>query len=162
MKKVLLALSLATAFFISGCSSSNEVQKPTEHKTEHKADHSAMSHNSKAKIEKKGFLTTKWCADRGMLKDCRLETVVCGEENCFKKWEFGEKPITELVLFVHNEGTYTLNIDHHSGVHMSHVIEEGLNKNDVTIEGHLNGNSIHVTGIKAPPPAGKSFFKGCL
>jgi hypothetical protein len=27
--------------------------------------------------EKEGFLTTKWCADRGLFADCRLETVFC-------------------------------------------------------------------------------------
>ncbi len=28
-------------------------------------------------IEKKGFLTTKWCVKNDLFKDCRLESAVC-------------------------------------------------------------------------------------
>jgi hypothetical protein len=143
MKKLLLSLSLMSAFFISGCASSHG---PSTGTTE----------------ERTGFLTTKWCAERGMFKDCRLESVVCGEGDCFKKWEWGEPYKMNLVLFVHNDGIYDLSIDHHSGVHVSHLIEEGINRNEVTIKGHVDGHSINVTGYDAPPPPKKSFFKGCL
>ena len=29
--------------------------------------------------KKEGFLTTKWCAERGYFADCRLESYFCGE-----------------------------------------------------------------------------------
>jgi hypothetical protein len=143
MKKLLLSLSLMSAFFITGCASSNAA-------------------HSEAKGEVSGFLTTKWCAENGMFKDCRLESVVCGEGDCFKNWEWGDDYKMNLVLFVHNDGIYDLHIDHHSGVHMSHLIEEGINRDNVTIMGHIDGHEIEVTGYKAPPPPKKSFFKGCL
>ena len=54
-------------------------------------------------LEKKGFLTSKWCAQNGYFADCRLESLVCGSGECFKSWEFGDKVTDELVLFVHNE-----------------------------------------------------------
>ena len=53
-------------------------------------------------IEKKGFLTSKWCAENGYFSDCRLESLVCGSGECFKSWEFGDTVTDELVLFVHD------------------------------------------------------------
>ena len=118
---------------------------------------------AKASFEKKGFLTTKWCAQEGMFSDCRLETIVCGEGECFKKWEFGDKEKLELVLFVHEEGKY-YEITPQEGFHVSHAIEEGLSRNEVTISGSCdnNKNMILATGFEAPPLPKKSFFKGCL
>jgi hypothetical protein len=146
MKKLLLLASLMAIFFISSFAESN-INIDTE--------------DTKV-AEIKGFLTTKACADHGLFKDCRLETIVCGEIDCYKNWEFGQPYKTELVLFVHNDGIYNLHIDHDSGVHISHLIKEGINRNDVTIKGHIDGNNINVTGYDTPPPPKKSFFKGCL
>ena len=54
--------------------------------------------------EKEGFLTTKWCADRGLFADCRLETVFCGYEGCFKdEKEFKTDVNATFVLNVYSE-----------------------------------------------------------
>jgi hypothetical protein len=109
---------------------------------------------AKASFEKKGFLTTKWCAQQGMFTDCKLETVVCGEGGCFKKWNFGDKETLELVIFVHDEGKY-YSIAPQEGVHVAEMIEEGLSRNDVTIRGSYdkNQNVILANSFEAPPPA---------
>jgi len=114
-------------------------------------------------FEKKGFLTTKWCAEQGMFTDCKLETVVCGEGGCYKNWEFGDKEKLELVVFVHDEGKY-YNIFPKEGFHVAEAIELGLSRNEVTIKGSFDKskNMILATSFDAPPPPKKSFFKGCL
>ncbi len=116
---------------------------------------------SSEEIEKKGFLTTKWCAENDMFKDCRLETAVCGYAGCFKDWEFGDPIKEELVLYVHDDGKYyrvTLDKIHRS------ELDEAINRNEVTIIGSYDekGDIIHAREFKAPPPPKKSFFKGCL
>lgn len=118
---------------------------------------------AKQSFEKKGFLTTKWCAEQGTFTDCRLESVVCGSGGCFKKWEFGDKETLELVIFVHDEGKY-YNITPQEGFHVAEAIEEGLSRNEVTIKGSFDKskNMILATSFDAPPPPKKSFFKGCL
>jgi hypothetical protein len=118
---------------------------------------------AKQSFEKKGFLTTKWCAEQGMFTDCRLETVVCGAGGCFKKWEFGDKETLELVIFVHDEGKY-YHVSPQEGFHVAEAIELGLSRNEVTIKGSFdkNKNMILATSFDAPPPPKKSFFKGCL
>ena len=109
-------------------------------------------------IEKKGFLTSKWCAQNGYFSDCRLESFVCGSGECFKNWDFGNTLTDELVLFVHNEQKiYT--IDYSA---IRYKLDEPMNMNDVTITGELKGDTIIASGFKAPPPPQKSFFKGCL
>ncbi|WP_457592368.1 hypothetical protein [Hydrogenimonas sp.] len=112
-------------------------------------------------VEKKGFLTTKWCAENGMFKDCRLETAVCGFEGCFKSWEFGDPIKENLVLYVHDDGKYyNVALDK---IERSEL-DEALNRNEVTIIGSYDEkkNLIHAREFKAPPPPKKSFFKGCL
>ncbi len=112
-------------------------------------------------FEKKGFLTTKACADQGIFKDCSLDSFVCGTEGCFAKTEPGVTKKVQLVLFVHDDGKY-YNVDA-SKFHMSEL-DEGVSKNEVTIAGEYNKrrNTIVVQEFKAPPPPKKSFFKGCL
>lgn len=110
-------------------------------------------------IEKKGFLTSKWCAQNGYFSDCRLESLVCGSGECFKSWEFGDTVTDELVLFVHNEQKiYTIDYSTIS----RYKLDEPMNRSDVTIMGELRGDTIVASGFKAPPPPQKSFFKGCL
>lgn len=110
-------------------------------------------------VTKKGFLTSKWCAQRGYFSDCRLESFVCGSGDCFKRWEFGDTVIDEVVLFVHDENKlYT--IDYHGMPR--YLLDEPMNRNDVSIIGELNGDTIVAKSFKAPPPPEKSFFKGCL
>lgn len=110
-------------------------------------------------IEKKGFLTSKWCAQNGYFSDCRLESLACGSGECFKSWEFGDKVTDELVLFVHNEQkSYAID---YSAI-PRYKLDEPMNMNEVTISGELKGDTIVASGFKAPPPPQKSFFKGCL
>lgn len=110
-------------------------------------------------IEKKGFLTSKWCAQNGYFSDCRLESLMCGSGECFKSWEFGDTVTDELVLFVHNEQKiYAIDC---SSI-PRHKLDEPMNRSDVTIMGELRGDTIVARGFKAPPPPQKSFFKGCL
>ncbi len=95
-------------------------------------------------VEKKGFLATEECIKKGLFKDCRLDTTVN----------------SPFALYVHSEGVmYRIDpVD----VPL-HELDEGIGRNNVTIIGTLEkGNVIKATGYKAPPPEGKSFFKGCL
>jgi len=120
----------------------------------------AASANSEG-FEKKGFLTTKWCVQNDMFKDCRLETVVCGYEGCNQNWKFGDPVKEEIVLYVHDDGKYyKVNLD---DIERSEL-DEAINRNEVTLIGSYDAknNVIHVKEFKAPPPPKKSFFKGCL
>lgn len=109
--------------------------------------------------EKKGFLTSKWCAQQGYFKDCRLESFVCGGGDCFKDWNFGDNEKEELVLFVHDEGKiYDVKLD---GL-PRYKLDGALNSDGVTMIGSIEGATIKVNDFKAPPPAAKEFFKGCL
>ena len=115
-------------------------------------------------FEKKGFLTTKDCAQKGAFADCSLDSFVCGKEGCStsdKKMEPAKITKTDFVLFVHDDGKY-YNVDV-SKFHMSEM-DEGVSRNEVTIIGEYDkrSNTIVVQEFKAPPPPKKSFFKGCL
>lgn len=112
-----------------------------------------------ADAEKKGFLTSKWCAQNGYFSDCRMESLVCGSGDCFKTWEVGDKVIDDLVLFVHAENKI-YDIDYKAIPR--YQLDEPMNQNEVSIIGKVEGNTIIATGFKAPPPPQKSFFKGCL
>lgn len=112
-----------------------------------------------ADAEKKGFLTSKWCAQNGYFSDCRMESLVCGSGDCFKTWETGDKVIDDLVLFVHAENKI-YDIDYKAIPR--YQLDEPMNQNEVSIIGKVEGNTIIATGFKAPPPPQKSFFKGCL
>ena len=112
-----------------------------------------------ADAEKKGFLTSKWCAQNGYFSDCRMESLVCGSGDCFKNWEAGDKVIDNLVLFVHAENK-VYDIDYKAIPR--YQLDEPMNQNEVSIIGKVEGNTIIATGFKAPPPPQKSFFKGCL
>lgn len=110
-------------------------------------------------VKKKGFLTSKWCAQNGYFADCRLESSVCGTGDCFKTWEFGDKVTDALVLYVHDEGRY-YDIDARN-LHR-YELDEAFNRNNVEIIGELQHSTIIASEYKAPPPAKKEFFKGCL
>ncbi|WP_281951689.1 hypothetical protein [Nitrosophilus kaiyonis] len=122
----------------------------------------SLSASGKGEFEKKGFLTTKWCAENDLFADCRLETYHCGSEGCYKEWLPGEPEKMEMVLFVHDEGKF-YEIDP-SKVKVSELLEKAANRNEVTIIGELesDGKTIKAIEFKAPPPPKKSFFKGCL
>ncbi len=113
-------------------------------------------------FEKKGFLTTKWCAEHDLFADCRLESYHCGSGGCFRDWLPGEPEKMQLVLYVHDEGKiYSIKP---AGVRVSDLLEKAANRNEVTIIGSLesDGKTIDAKKFKAPPPPKKSFFKGCL
>lgn len=112
--------------------------------------------------EKEGFLTTKWCADRGLFADCRLETVFCGYEGCFKdEKEFKTDVKATFVLNVHSEGKYYF-VEFQEGIEIGDMLKQAINKNEVTLIGEIKNNTIKAQSFKAPPPPKKSFFKGCL
>jgi hypothetical protein len=109
--------------------------------------------------EKKGFLTSKWCAQNGLFADCRLESFACGSGECYKDWNFGNKEIDDLVLYVHDEGKiYNVVLN---GI-KRYKLDDAVDRNDVTIIGQLDGDTLYAKDFKAPPPPKKSFFKGCL
>lgn len=114
-----------------------------------------------SEFEKKGFLTTKSCAEKGIFADCPLEAYSCGKEGCFLTNEPGINKPDELVLFVHNDGKF-YNVDAKSFPRSE--LDHGVSKNEVTIIGEFDKrkNTIVVHEFKAPPPPKKSFFKGCL
>ncbi len=120
------------------------------------------SSGEKGEFEKKGFLTTEWCAKNDLFADCRLESYHCGEGGCFRHWVPGEKESGRMVLYVHDEGK--IYYVKPSGVNVAELIEKGANRNEVTLIGALesDGQTIDVKEFKAPPPPKKSFFKGCL
>jgi hypothetical protein len=155
MRKILLAtvvaLTMATGAFASEDKPAAQTVAP------------AQDTPAEASFSKQGFLTTKWCAEQGLFKDCRLESIVCGEGECYQKWEFGDPVKTELVIYVHDELQY-YNISPAKGLNVPAMIEKGINQNLVTIEGTYDSktNTIAASGFKAPPPPAKSFFKGCL
>lgn len=117
---------------------------------------------AQAAQEKEGFLTTKWCADRGLFTDCRMETIFCGYEGCYKdQKEFNTNVNATFVLNVHSEGKYYL-VEFSEGIELGEILEKAINKNEVTLIGEIEGNTIKVEDFEAPPPPKKSFFKGCL
>lgn len=96
-------------------------------------------------IEKKGFLMTEGCYKQSTFRECDLGGYYAGTD----------KPI----LFVHDDFRYYM-LDL-SAVSKSEI-DEGMARNNVIIIGKLSGDTIKVRAYKAPPPEGKSFFKGCL
>ena len=117
---------------------------------------------AQAQDEKEGFLTTQYCAERGMFSNCKLETLFCGYEGCYKdEKEFKTDIDATLVLFVHNEGKY-YTVDFAQAIDMGKFLKLAMNKNEVTLVGDIDETSIKVYDYKAPPPPKKSFFKKCL
>jgi hypothetical protein len=121
------------------------------------------STNATKELEIEGFLTTQWCAEQGMFRDCRMESIVCGEGECYKKWEFGDKEKMQLVLYVHND-MKAYKIQPSGEFHVAEFLETSINRNAVTVKGNFDehSNILYATSFEAPPPPKKSFFKGCL
>jgi hypothetical protein len=111
--------------------------------------------------EFEGLLTTPGCSAEGAFADCYLENYACGSNGCYKKIEPGANTSPKLAIYQQNTGkTYLVDT---SKLKISEL-GEGMNKNGVIISGVLDKatNTIAATEFKAPPPAKKSFFKGCL
>lgn len=154
MKRLLTKAALAAAlvFGLSGCA--DKAGMEAAHGEEAKAEHS---------FEKKGFMTTKWCADRGIFKECPLESYVCGYGGCWKDFEFGDEQTQELVLYVHGDHKY-YNVELTESLPVYELEELAFNRNEVTLQGEFDedDNTIIANHFDAPPPPKKSFFKGCL
>jgi hypothetical protein len=153
MRKIIFSLLFCSSFIFIGCGD----QKVKD------ANDSNGSTEVNASFEKQGFLTTEWCLKQGMFKDCRMESIACGEEGCNKKWEIGDDEKTQLVLYSHDDlQSYKLDLSNFKNI--GGLLEDGVNQDQVTIKGDLtdNNKTIIVKGYEAPPPPAKSFFKGCL
>ncbi len=156
MRKTLLATVVALTM-AAGLHAAEEAKTSAQTVTP------AQDAPAEATFSKQGFLTTKWCAEQGLFKDCRLESIVCGEGECYQNWEFGDPVKTELVVYVHDELQY-YKITPAKSLNVAAMIEKGMSQDLVTIEGSYDSktNTITATDFKAPPPPAKSFFKGCL
>jgi hypothetical protein len=136
MKRVVIAF-LASAFLVLGLNASEDT------------------------TEIKGFFTSKWCAERGIFRNCPEETLVCGYEGCIAEWTPGEPMDTKLALYVHDTGDiYEVVLNELP----RKDLDGAINRPDVTIIGQLDESTktIKANDMKAPPPPKKSFFKGCL
>lgn len=85
-------------------------------------------------FRKKGFLTTKWCAEKGLFRDCKLETLVCQKGECFREWQYGQPISREMVLYVHDDLQYYY-IKPSKEFKMSRLIESAMSRDGVTIIG---------------------------
>ncbi|MGM0533524.1 MAG: hypothetical protein ACQERK_03400 [Campylobacterota bacterium] len=163
MKKLLLSLSAASLLLLglSGCSGKTAATPQEQEASDYAKG--AQNIDEQRKIEKNGFLTTKWCAQNDYFTGCPLETYVCGYKNCWKDYEVGQEPKTELVLFVHDEMGY-YNVQASDAIHMDEFEELAFGKNDVTLRGTFDpdSNTITAKGFDAPPPPKEEFYKGCL
>lgn len=158
MKNIFLAFAILTGLMFVGC---GEEKTATSTSSDEKVVASVPSDAEPIEIE--GFLTTKWCLGQGMFQDCRMESVVCGEGECYKEWEFGDKEKMNLVIYNHKEMKY-YNIQPSKEFHLAELIETSMSRDMVTIKGQYDAknNILLATEFEAPPPPVKSFFKGCL
>ncbi len=154
-------LVLGVIFGLSGCTASSEVAPVSKAEVEKKVQSKVEEQPELVHMEKQGFLTIDSCAAQGAFTDCYLENYACGSDGCYKKTEPGVQKDVQIVLYSHKDGvTYKLDV---SAI-PAHEIDEGINRNDVTIIGDYDPatNTILAKEFKAPPPPKKSFFKGCL
>ncbi len=165
MKKIHLissALVLGLMLGLSGCgATTSEVTPAAKAEVEKKVNKETKHESELVHIEKQGFLTIDSCAAQGAFTDCYLENYACGSDGCFEKFEPGVEGNVQIVLYSHKDGiTYKLDVSRIP----THEIDEGINRNDVTIIGEYDPatNTIVAHEFKAPPPPKKSFFKGCL
>lgn len=103
------------------------------------------THEKESEFKKMGFLTTEWCVQEGYFVGCPLDTY----------------QTSKTVLYVHDDGKYYY-VDY--GTVPEYEIDEIINRNEVTLMGKYDepSNTIIMEHFEAPPPPGKSFFKGCL
>ncbi|MBD3841476.1 MAG: hypothetical protein IE909_06250 [Campylobacterales bacterium] len=103
-------------------------------------------------IEKTGFLTMKWCADKGMFNDCKAEVIFCGYEDCHKEKEFLVDPKKEdIVLYVHSEGKYYFTKFSKDTIRLGDLLVSSINRDGVTLQGRLlDEDTIEVDSFKAP------------
>ncbi len=161
IKNIAWIFAIAISIAFVGCGE----EKKTESKDTLKVSESvseAVPEKTK-EVAMEGFMTTEWCAEQGMFRDCRMESIVCGEGGCYKHWEVGDKEKMNLVLYVHND-MKAYKIKPSKEFNIAEFLETSINRNAVTIKGSYDeaSNTIYATSFEAPPPPKKSFFKGCL
>ena len=94
---------------------------------------------------KKGFLTTKTCADQGTFIDCNLESY----------------KTNDLVLFVHEEGKYYK--VKAKDAKIVATLDKAFSRNDITL--HTSGvsdDTLHVNKVEMAEIKKGPIFKGCL
>ena len=99
---------------------------------------------AKSSFQKKGFVTTKWCAENGYFIDCRLETLACGGGECFRDWEYGDKQHTDLVLYVHKDLQY-YHLKPSKEFNSSEFISNCFGKNSIKVVGEYNKKENTIT-----------------
>jgi len=105
---------------------------------------SPMIKISKGSFQKKGFVTTKWCAENGYFIDCRLETLACGRGECFRDWEYGDEEHIELVLYVHSDLQY-YHLKSSKEFNTSEFISNSFGKNGIKVVGEYNKKENIIT-----------------
>ena len=94
---------------------------------------------------KKGFLTTKTCADQGTFVDCNLENY----------------KTNDLVLFVHNEGKYYK--VKATDAKIVARLDKAFSRNDITLHtSQASNDTLHVNKIEMAEIKKGPIFKGCL
>ncbi len=148
VKKRVLAAA-AVLFVVSGLNAFGEERSSA--KTVAPTKKSPAVHAAESSFERQGFLTTKWCAEQGLFIDCRMESIVCGKGGCFQNWEFGDKMVAQLVIYVHDDLQY-YNIKPAKDFGMAELIRTSINRNLVTIKGKydVKTNTITAFEFKAP------------
>jgi len=141
MKIILFAILLITSMLSAQESRPQDDRsiKTVAPKRESPADQIAAKH-----FKKKGFLTTKWCADRGLFIDCKLETIVCQKGECFREWQYSQPLSTQIVLYVHNDLQYYY-IKPSKEFRLSKLIESAMSRDGVTIIGKYTPKSATIT-----------------
>ncbi len=94
---------------------------------------------------KKGFLTTKTCAEQGTFVDCNLES--------YKS--------KDLVLFVHNEGKYYKVKANDANIVAT--LDKAFSRNDITLHtSSASHDTLHVNKVEMAEVKKGPIFKGCL
>ena len=94
---------------------------------------------------KKGFLTTKTCADQGTFVDCNLQSY----------------KTDDLVLFVHEEGKY-YKVQAKDAMIVARL-DKAFSRNDIELHAnHTTTNTLHVNKVEMAEIKKGPVFKGCL
>ena len=150
MKKLLLiAIILTATMFASNntdIDDSDLIIKNQDFVSKATTTFSKKKANAKEIDYKEGFLTSKECAQKGLFKDCNLDS--------FER--------SDMVLFVHDENKlYSFKMD--KNIKLS-IYENAINTNKVKLFGKIDETKelITIAGLSVATPPKKEFFKGCL
>lgn len=140
MKIIIFSILLLTTMLLSKERVVDDERsiKTVAPKRESPADQVAANH-----FRKRGFLTTKWCADRALFVDCKLETLVCQKGGCFRDWQYGQPQSTHIVLYVHDDLQY-YHIEPSKKFKLSKLVESAMSRDGVTIIGKYDPKSATI------------------